>query len=135
MMVAEVAAATARTPRKVYREESVRTLFITWAAIENGRMRPFTTLLSAVFGDAAAASGETPPAGPQGKGDPLPGGRAAAAPANVKRAAKAALGSRPPSGGEILPDGTVRIHIDDPMARSAYLGRHPAQQARVRGKG
>lgn len=86
-MMAEVAGQTARTPRQVYAEESVRTMFLTWACVENGRSRPLQALVDAF------ASSRSPGEGPaEGV---LPGGRGSAAANAVREAAERAAASGP----------------------------------------
>lgn len=156
-MVAEVAQATARTPRAVYREESIRTLFVSWFCFENARMRPIQYLLDAVLpsGPSAPAPGV------------LPGGRADGLSEAARRALEAAARGKPSSSPPLTPEaaraaawaakvaarprpkrgGEVRGHtlvvdIDDPGAFAAYAGTHPglnriaaAQGARLPGPG
>ena len=144
-MLAEVGATRAAPPREVYRQESLRTLFITWILQERGRMRPLMFLASAFRG----AEAEEEPADGSGV---LPGGRGAAAPPSVKAAAaavakgrdgnepsetfkrKAARRQRPPPGGR-MEGNTLVIDIDDPGAMAAYHGNHPAIKRYAQTKG
>lgn len=91
-MMAEVAVATGRTPRQVYREESVRTMFLTWICAEGGKIRPVQLLLDAVsagFGRVEEKVGE----------GVLRGGRAEGLPGAARTAAAAAAASTPPVDG------------------------------------
>lgn len=122
-MVAEVAASTGRSPRVVYREESLRTVFLTWTLQENGRMRPFSTLLSAFSGTEDSEPGV------------LPGGRGEEVSKVVRDAARKGAKRRKIPHGGVMNGNTLVIDIDDPGVSAAYAGRHPKQKMYRSSKG
>lgn len=107
----EVATATNRTPREVRRQESVRTLFLTWILNEQARMRPIMIAMNTLSSAFAGADGSTS------------GGAASRASAKVREAAR--RGAKIAKGGEFV-NGKFRIHIDDPGAAAAFGGHHPS---------
>ena len=108
----EVATATNRTPREVRRQESVRTLFLTWVLNEQARMRP-TMIAMNTLSSAFAGTGEG-----------TSGGASSRVSGKVREAARRGAAGIP-KGGEFV-NGKFRIHIDDPGAAAAFSGMHPA---------
>ncbi len=156
-MVVEVACSTGRTPRQVRREESIRTLFLTWLLGESGRLRPLQLLLEQFSGVSAGA----PPGGRASEASqrvldaarsaegPDPGKRRSAAIRAAREAARRkngysdaqqaradALRNRIPNGGVSTGNGARAFHIDDIAgARSVVSGAYGDAEARRRFKG
>ena len=125
--MAEVAAQTARTPRQVYAEESVRTMFLTWACVENGRARPLQALVDAFSGPANTA--------PTGA---LESGRTGAAAEAVRAAAERAVRAKasppvqaPPKPPALAPGASTPPPPADPvrLSREAWWAKIAARRA------